>query len=175
MISVTKEFKMEAAHKLLNSYTEKCRNIHGHSYRIKVTLFTSEKIFNLNDEGVVADFTKIKDLFQKVVDMFDHSLILHEKDPIIPGIFKCLDLCERLQVYTMNKNPTAENLAAFFAQSLSEIMKREGNCLNGVRIKSVTVYETKTSRAVVKGGGKRLEKIKLKKLFPRSNMQKVSL
>lgn len=175
MISVTKEFKMEAAHKLLNSYTEKCRNIHGHSYRIKVALFTSEKVFNLNDEGVVVDFTRVKDLFQKVVDMFDHSLILHEKDPIIPGIFKCLDLCERLQVYTMNKNPTAENLAAFFAQSLSEMVKRERNCLNKICIKSVTVYETKTSSAVVKGSGRHLEKIKLKKLLPHSSVQKVSV
>ncbi len=71
MFLVTKEFRFESAH-FLPKYYGKCENLHGHSYRLQVTV----KIPELNDEGIAYDFTKLKKVVKKdIVDVLDHKLI----------------------------------------------------------------------------------------------------
>jgi 6-pyruvoyltetrahydropterin/6-carboxytetrahydropterin synthase len=71
MFLVTKEFRFESAH-FLPKYYGKCENLHGHSYRLQVTV----KIPKLNDDGLAYDFVKLKKIVtEEVVDVFDHKLI----------------------------------------------------------------------------------------------------
>jgi len=71
MFLVTKEFRFESAH-FLPKYYGKCENLHGHSYRLQVTV----KIPELNDEGIAYDFVKLKKVvMENVVDILDHKLI----------------------------------------------------------------------------------------------------
>jgi 6-pyruvoyltetrahydropterin/6-carboxytetrahydropterin synthase len=70
MFYVTKEFTFDAAHKLI-SYHGKCENLHGHTYKLRVTVRGIP-----DDEGMVIDFVELKKLVNnEVLDKLDHSYI----------------------------------------------------------------------------------------------------
>jgi 6-pyruvoyltetrahydropterin/6-carboxytetrahydropterin synthase len=76
-IRVTKEFRFEAAHALIG-YDGVCRNIHGHSYELSVTVI-GNPIHHTDSpkKGMVIDFSDIKKIIRKnIIDHFDHALIL---------------------------------------------------------------------------------------------------
>ena len=54
---ITKQFKMEVAHRLTSSYSTRCQSPHGHSYLMEVTLESE----HLNEDGMVMDFGEVKD------------------------------------------------------------------------------------------------------------------
>ena len=83
VVRVTKIFRFEMAHALWG-YDGLCKNIHGHSYVLKVTV-SGTPIEDQEDKklGMVIDFGDLKRLVNKyIVDIFDHSLILNEKAPV---------------------------------------------------------------------------------------------
>lgn len=70
MFYVTKEFSFDAAHKLL-SYHGKCENLHGHTYKLRVTVYGKP-----DDEGMVIDFIELKKMVKNnVLNKLDHSYI----------------------------------------------------------------------------------------------------
>jgi len=134
MYKVVKEVSWCAAHRLLD-HKGPCKNIHGHSYR---ALFTIQKK-KLNDMGMIIDFTDLKHLIQGWIDEhWDHSVILHEKDPMI-SVFKNFDN----KIFVLKNNPTAENMAKYLFVNFSIV-------LGGfdVELVSVEVFETITSSAI---------------------------
>ena len=77
LIRVTKEFPFEMAHVLWN-YDGPCRNVHGHSYRLFVTIsgIPADNPDNPKN-GMVIDFTDLKSIVKKeIVNVFDHSVVL---------------------------------------------------------------------------------------------------
>ena len=77
-IRITKQFKMEMAHALYG-YDGLCKNIHGHSYRLWVTLRgpVLEKHGHEKD-GMVLDFGLLKRLVKPhIIDKYDHSFVLN--------------------------------------------------------------------------------------------------
>jgi 6-pyruvoyltetrahydropterin/6-carboxytetrahydropterin synthase len=115
-VSVTQTFA--AAHQLRN-YKGKCENLHGHNYRVEVTIEGEE----LNAIGLVADFADVKRLMKQVVDQLDHTY-LNEVPPF--------------DVW----NPSAENIALYFFQQVQPGLEET------VRVSQVKVWETDTSVAV---------------------------
>lgn len=97
MYTVCETVKFEAAHRLTDSYSKECQNIHGHSYRVDLIVSSS-----ILQRDVVMDFGDLKDLFHQCPS-FDHSIILHDDDqsPI---------LAINNAVY-VNFNPTAKQAA----------------------------------------------------------------
>ena len=71
MYSVTKEFKFEAAH-CVDGHDGRCRNLHGHSYKVFVT--ASSKY--LNEMEMVIDFKNLKNKCEELLDTFDHAFII---------------------------------------------------------------------------------------------------
>ncbi|MFO7883038.1 MAG: 6-carboxytetrahydropterin synthase QueD [Kosmotogaceae bacterium] len=70
MFYVTKEFTFDAAHKLV-SYHGKCENLHGHTYKLRVTVCGEP-----DEEGMVIDFNELKKIVkEKVLSILDHSYI----------------------------------------------------------------------------------------------------
>ena len=68
--SVTRTFTFEAAHQL-PWHDGKCRNLHGHSYRLEVTVEGP-----IGDQGIVVDFADIKRVVERdVVDVYDHRYL----------------------------------------------------------------------------------------------------
>jgi len=79
MLRLTKIFHFEMAH-AIHGYQGACKNIHGHSYELHVTLGTSTlQTEYIPSPGFIIDFKQIKNLVNSaVIDKFDHSLILSE-------------------------------------------------------------------------------------------------
>lgn len=138
-MKILKEFKWEMAHKLYKSYTCKCQNIHGHSYKAILELESDSG--SLKD-GVVLDFTKVKEVFG-ATNMLDHTLLLYEKDPLARHLQSYDQGLAEKSIYFMKVEPTAENIAGWLFQEAYASLKS----FDDVKVKSVTVWETATSAA----------------------------
>ena len=82
MIRVTKIFTFETAHVLYN-YDGKCKNMHGHSYKLFVTV-KGKPIDDLNHpkNGMVVDFGDIKKIVKsEIVDVWDHAVLVNASSP----------------------------------------------------------------------------------------------
>jgi 6-pyruvoyltetrahydropterin/6-carboxytetrahydropterin synthase len=139
VIRVTKEFSFEMAHALWN-YDGPCRNVHGHSYRLFVTLSGNPVNESGNPKnGMVIDFTDLKSIVKKeIVNIFDHAVVVsrrydNEKTEMFTKMFG--------NTVLVNYQPTCENLVSDFAERISIHLP------SGVRLYSLKLYETATSFA----------------------------
>ena len=102
MFSVTRELTFCYGHRLLN-YMGKCKFLHGHNGKALITLESE----NLDDLGMVVDFTKLKQTVGTWIDEnLVHKMILNKNDPMLEHFLTCGE-----PVYLMTDNPTAENIA----------------------------------------------------------------
>jgi 6-pyruvoyltetrahydropterin/6-carboxytetrahydropterin synthase len=129
MFGITKEVTFEAAHRLLN-YDGPCGNLHGHSYKVQVTVCSSD----LDDQGFVMDFSKLKWLLRDTIGEWDHATILQNGDPLIDPLQKLVKLV------IFGEPPTAENMANKIYNALTE---------QQVKVSQVVVYETADNSASV--------------------------
>lgn len=73
MVTVTKRFTFEASH-YLPDYDGKCSRLHGHSYKLEVTVAAGEVHMNGSERGMVMDFKKLKDIVDEhVISVYDHE------------------------------------------------------------------------------------------------------
>lgn len=139
VIRVTKEFSFEMAHALRN-YDGPCKNIHGHSYKLFVTLSGIPANDHDNPRiGMVIDFSDLKDIVKsQIINVFDHSVTIsgdYEKEK--------LDLFRRMfeNIIVVDYQPTCENLVADFAARIKQ------NLPENVKLHNLKLYETATSFA----------------------------
>ena len=139
LIRVTREFTFEMAH-VLKNYDGPCKNVHGHSYRLFVTL-SGEPVSNYGDpkNGMVIDFTDLKNIvLKKIINLFDHSVVISkdfdsEKMEILTKTFG--------NTVVVDYQPTCENLIIDFAERLNEEMRAN------IHLHSLRLYETAKSYA----------------------------
>ena len=117
MIRITKIFTFETAHVLYN-YDGKCKNMHGHSYKLFVTV----KGIPINDldhqkNGMVVDFGDIKKIVKsEIIDVWDHAVMLNG---ISPHKQLGKDLEEKgHKVIYCDYQPTCENMLYDIAQKI---------------------------------------------------------
>jgi 6-pyruvoyltetrahydropterin/6-carboxytetrahydropterin synthase len=139
LIRVTKEFPFEMAHVLWN-YDGPCKNVHGHSYRLFVTLagFPADNQDNPKN-GMVMDFGDLKNIVKNhIINIFDHSVVLSDKIEK-----EKTDMFIRLfgNTVLVSYQPTCENLVADFAERIALHLP------SGVKLHSLKLYETATSFA----------------------------
>ena len=80
LLRLTKRFTFEMAH-ALPSYSGKCHNIHGHSYKLFVTVEGEPSLAEGSPTGMVIDFGQIKEMVQQhIVDHFAHALVLPKQN-----------------------------------------------------------------------------------------------
>lgn len=136
-IRLTKEFSFEMAH-FLPGYDGLCSNVHGHSYRLYVTVCGTPCADEADPKyGMVIDFSVLKKIVgEEVVNRLDHSLMVRHGsvDPAsVSGI------TERL--VEVPYQPTCENMLIDFASRISHRLP------DGVGLKALKLYETATSYA----------------------------
>ena len=120
MYEVSVDETFAAAHNL-REYHGKCEDLHGHNYKVRVTLSGRE----LDSTGLLYDFVHLKQAVSAVIQTMDHKY-LNELAPF-----------DKL-------NPSAENIARhIYDQTAKQLQKTP----NSVGISSVTVWETETSAA----------------------------
>ncbi|MCC6373162.1 MAG: 6-carboxytetrahydropterin synthase [Bacteroidia bacterium] len=111
-IRVTKRFTFDMAHALYG-YDGPCKNIHGHTYHLSVTLLGIPIEESLNPkQGMVIDFTDFKKIIKtKITDVFDHALVLNANSPHaqIQGLESNFE-----KIIYSNFQPTCENLLIDF-------------------------------------------------------------
>lgn len=137
MIRITKEFKFEMAH-ALHGYDGLCKNIHGHSYRLWVSIRgeVREKKGHKKD-GMVMDFAVLKSIVKPdIINKFDHSLVLNAKSP-----HSAIDLSAFEKVFFLPYQPTSENLVTDFALQIKNKLPE------GIELYKVVLSETANSFA----------------------------
>lgn len=113
-VRLTKTFNLEMAHALYG-YDGPCRNIHGHSYTLHVTVIGKTIADETNPKcGMVMDFSELKQIVQSsIIDRFDHALVLNENSPYKDLARKEEPLGKTLLV---RYQPTCENVLLEFAR-----------------------------------------------------------
>ncbi len=139
-IRITKQFNFETGHALYG-YDGKCRNVHGHSYKLSVTVIGEP---NPNPthvkHGMVIDFSDLKRIVkEEVVDLFDHATVFNKNTPHV-------ELAQQLSnrghhVILVDYQPTSENMVIDFA---AKIASRLPSYLS---LHSLKLQETETSFA----------------------------
>ena len=139
VIRVTREFSFEMSH-VLRNYDGPCRNVHGHSYRLFVTVTGTPVTDGDNPKhGMVIDFTVLKSIvLTKIVNIFDHSVVVsrdYDKDK--------MEMMTKTfgNTVLVNYQPTCENLVADFAGRL------KGEFPAGTVLHSLKLFETVKSYA----------------------------
>ena len=139
-IRLTKEFSFESAH-ALDGYDGLCREIHGHSYRLFVTVKGEPSQCESDPKlGMVMDFGDLKRIVNReIVDRLDHSFVLRDSE-------QNEELREMLgakfnKVVLVGYQPTCENMLADFAERLQKALPA------GVELHSLRLHETATSFA----------------------------
>lgn len=124
MFEVSVEEVFPAGHSLRN-YHGKCENVHGHNYRVRVTVAGPE----LDDNGLLVDFAEVKRALRKVKDRLDHQFLN--------------DLAPFDKV-----NPSAENIAKYFYDELKEGLRTA----HPTEIREVKLWETDVAYATYRAG-----------------------
>jgi 6-pyruvoyltetrahydropterin/6-carboxytetrahydropterin synthase len=137
MISVTKIFRFEAAH-AIHQYQGSCRNIHGHSYELHVTVKARESAEGyVKGLGIIFDFKDLKSIVQScIVKMLDHKLLLSKA---YLAANKQNILSEEVVVF--EEEPTAENILIFTRDQI------ESSLPVHIELQSLKLWETRDSYA----------------------------
>lgn len=107
--------------------------IHGHTYRITVSITTDD----LDKNGMVVDFKKMKKTLNEYFEKYDHSMILTPDNPLVDVYLKTNTQENNKKLILWDENPTAEYMAACW----HEILLAKFKDLNIHKL-SVTVEET---------------------------------
>ena len=120
MFEISVDYTFAAGH-ALRGYKGKCENVHGHNYKVRVTVAGEQ----LNQVGLLMDFGDLRAAIKAIVEKWDHRF-LNDLPPF-----------DKL-------NPSAENLARHI---YDEATRQLPQAPNGAGISSITVWETETTAA----------------------------
>ncbi|MFA5712776.1 MAG: 6-carboxytetrahydropterin synthase [Bacteroidales bacterium] len=135
ILRITKEFQFEGAH-ALSHYDGKCRNIHGHSYKLFITISGRplEQAKNPKN-GMVLDFSLLKEIVNRdIISIFDHALVLQK------GASLAKELASQYNnVIELPFQPTCENLTLHFVEIIKEKLPHP------LTLQSIKLHETASS------------------------------
>jgi len=118
VFEISVDYSFAAGH-ALRGYKGKCENVHGHNYKVRVTVAGEQ----LNSIGLLMDFIDLRSALKALAEQLDHRFMND-----IPPFDKL--------------NPSAENLAKYFCDELEAQVQKQG-----LHMQSVTVWETDTTSA----------------------------
>lgn len=136
MYQLTTEHSFDSAH-FLAGYDGKCGNLHGHRWRVLLTVQSETLREDQQQKGMCVDFAELKKDLLTELDALDHVLII-EQGSLRESTMKALQE-EKFQVVEMPFRPTAENFARYFYELFT---------LKGYPVAKVEVYETPNNSAV---------------------------
>lgn len=139
-IRITKQFSFETGHALYG-YDGKCKNIHGHSYKLLVTVIGKPIRDTTHVKyGMVIDFSDLKKIVQKeIVDVFDHASVFNKNTPHIELAKELADRGHN--VLLVDYQPTSEMMIIDFAQKIKNHLPKN------VTLHSLKLQETDSSYA----------------------------
>ena len=143
--SLSKEVEFDTGHRVPD-HQSKCRNPHGHRYRLRATC--EGDVVNENgaaDNGMLVDFSDLKEWMTEYVhDVYDHAFVVYGGDT---SMRTALLSDPDWKVVTVPFTPTAENLARSIFDTLAGII--ETHWRGNLRLSKIELWETPTSVAIV--------------------------
>jgi 6-pyruvoyltetrahydropterin/6-carboxytetrahydropterin synthase len=127
---------IDAGHRVAR-HESKCRNLHGHRYRLTVQISGPIRDDDSPEHGMVIDFARVKEALSVIHDEWDHRFLLGSDDPLLAAMSGLEG------VVVLDVQPTAENLAALAASRLGEM-------LAPLRVVKVMIQETTACSATVR-------------------------
>ena len=139
-IRITKQFNFETGHALYG-YDGKCRNVHGHSYKLSVTVIGTPITDTSHVKlGMVIDFGDLKKIVKEdIVDIFDHATVFNKNTPHVELAKELTDRGHN--VILANYQPTSENMVIDFAAKIKSRLPEN------ISLFSLKLQETDTSFA----------------------------
>ena len=140
---ISKFIEIDMGHRVPN-HKSKCKNLHGHRYRIEVGVDDKLiKVRGVSNEGMVIDFGDLKKIMMKVIDeSYDHGFVMYCDDEFA-NMFNTLFADYKQKIIFVDFIPTAENLAKHWYELLKIQLENVK-----IKIKFVRVWETPNSIAV---------------------------
>ena len=139
-IRITKQFSFETGHALYG-YDGKCRNVHGHSYKLAVTVIGMPISDSNNVKfGMVIDFSDLKKIVkEEIVNIFDHATVFNKNTPHV-------ELAKELEkrdhnVLLVDYQPTSEMMVIDFSKKIKKRLPEN------IRLHSLKLQETNSSYA----------------------------
>ena len=139
-IRITKQFNFETGHALYG-YDGKCKNVHGHSYKLSVTVIGTPITDRDNVKfGMVIDFTDLKKIVkEEIVDQFDHATVFNQTTQ---HVSLAKELSDRgHHIILVDYQPTSENMVIDFAQKIKNRLP------DTIQLHSLKLQETDSSFA----------------------------
>lgn len=130
MYSLSTEHSFDAAH-FLSGYVGKCKNIHGHRWRVVVEVRAEQLKEDTQQRGMCVDFSELKKDLKEEVDVFDHAFVI-EKGSLKENTVLALKE-EGFRLIEVDFRPTAENFARYFYDKIKN---------RNYDVDFVKVYET---------------------------------
>ena len=139
-IRITKQFSFETGHALYG-YDGKCRNVHGHSYKLSVTVIGTPISQSENVKfGMVIDFGDLKKIVKnEIVDVFDHATVFNKNTPHVELAKELSDRGHN--VLLVDYQPTSEMMVIDFARKIQKHLPEN------IKLFSLKLQETDTSFA----------------------------
>ena len=137
MISITKIFRFETAH-AIHQYQGSCKNIHGHSYELHVTVKAKQSNEEYVDGlGIILDFKELKAIVQsQVVKLLDHKLLLSKA-----YLAESKNEFKQDELVIFEVEPTAENILIFSRDQIRQVLP------DHIQLYSLKLWETRDSYA----------------------------
>lgn len=141
-MKVTKEVTFDSAH-MLSNYSGKCQNLHGHTYKLQVTV-EGPTVTEGNEKGMVTDFNNLKRVIDSVTECFDHAIIFsddHLRGEAENALLEWAQTYDMSYIILPDAKSTSEYIALYIKAQIESAYPTK-------RI-SVKVWETPTSFAEV--------------------------
>jgi 6-pyruvoyltetrahydropterin/6-carboxytetrahydropterin synthase len=140
MIRITKSFSFETGHALYG-YDGLCKNVHGHSYKLFVTVIGRPIEDNNHVKfGMVIDFKDLKKIVkEEIVNVFDHATVFNQNTPHV-SLAKTLESSGH-KVLLVDYQPTSEMMVIDFAKKIKERLPKQ------ITLHSLRLQETASSYA----------------------------
>ena len=123
--------------------------LYGFNYNITVNLYSDE----LDENGMVVDFKKMKKILHSYFDQYDHSMILTADNPLVDVYKKNFETngidFERSRLFVWDENPTAEYMSRYWYEQVKKLFTENG--INPKKLET-TVEETSHNSVTYDGG-----------------------
>ena len=131
-MKIAKEFRWEMGHRLPEHF-DKCKNIHGHSYRMVVELEGE-----VDESGMVMDYYDVEKIINPLVEKLDHAFMVYKEDKEIISFLEKM----KSRMVVVEFQSTVENISKYFLEEIKKISFPQN-----VRQISVRIYETEDDYA----------------------------
>jgi len=140
-MKIGKEFHWEMGHRL-PLHTRGCQNIHGHSYRLIVEIEGEA-----GENGMLADYTDLKQIMKPLIDAIDHSFMCETGDAVVGEFLRSAGM----KAVFVPFPTTAENLCGYFLQHITDAIRSEketgSHAWDNARMLRIRIRETASTYA----------------------------